>query len=134
MLLPLGNDLINRYFKYYLLMAISGSYMETKKKFNKRAFISTGMLISMIGLPFSGYMNHITGFDGMTSERHLWMSVHNVLGIFFTFFSVWHIVINRKAVWGYMKKMSTAVMSREAIYAVSLVGFFLLLFIMHASH
>lgn len=108
--------------------------METSGKFNKRAFISTGLLITGFGLPFSGYFNHLLGFDGFTTARHIWMSVHNILGLFFTFFSVWHVIINRKSITIYVKKISSLLISRESFYAISLVLFFLGLAIFHAAH
>ena len=122
------------YFRFQLFKAIIGSNMETRKKFNTRAFISTGMFISFIGLPFSGIKNHILGFEGLTIQRHLWMSVHNVLGFFFLVFSVWHIILNRKPLMNSIKKVSDIIISKEAIYAVSLILFFLTLFILHAVH
>jgi len=108
--------------------------MENERKFNKRAFLSVGMFISFIGLPISGYMNHILGFSEISVERHLWMSVHNVLAILFCFFSVWHIIINWKPLKNAAKKMSDLIISREALYAIALVGVFLTLFILHAVH
>jgi succinate dehydrogenase/fumarate reductase cytochrome b subunit len=106
--------------------------METQKKFNKRAFTSVGMFMSIIGLPFSGYMNHLLGFDTISTERHIWMSVHNILGIFFLFFSTWHIILNWKSLKTYLKKASNIFISKETVYAVSLVLFFLMLAIFHA--
>lgn len=105
--------------------------METQRKFNVRAFASIGMLISVIGLPFSGLMNHSLGFDELTNQRHLWMSVHNILGIFFIIFSTWHIILNRKALINYLKKASNLLICREFIYAASIILFFLTLAILH---
>jgi hypothetical protein len=121
-------------FKHQLIKAMTESKMETQKKFNTRAFISTGMLISFIGLPFSGTMNHILGFDGLTIQRHLWMSVHNVLAVFFTIFAVWHVILNRKPVLNALKKVSNIFISKEAAYAATLILFFLSIFILHAVH
>ena len=106
--------------------------METQRKFNKRAFTSAGMFISIIGLPFSGYMNHLLGFDKLSAERHIWMSVHNILGIFFLFFSTWHIIINWKSLITHLKKTSGIFIGRETVYAVSLVLFVLILAVLHA--
>jgi len=122
------------YFRYQLIRNICGVKMENERKFNKRAFLSVGMFISFIGLPISGYMNHILGFSEMFVERHLWMSVHNVLAIFFCFFSIWHIKLNWKPLKNAARKMSDLIISREALYAIALVGVFLTLFILHAVH
>ncbi len=122
------------YFKYYLIKNICGVKMESERKFNKRAFLSVGMFISFIGLPVSGYMNHVFGLSGMSVEKHLWMSVHNVLAVFFCFFSIWHIKLNWKPLKNAAKKMTDIIMSREAFYATALVAIFLTLFILHAVH
>ena len=122
------------YFKYLLYKAISGDKMETTNKFNKRAFVSAGMFICMIGLPISGLMNHVYGFERLTVTRHLWMSVHNLLGIFFVGFSIWHIKLNWKPLSNSIKKAADMFLTKEALYAVLLVGFFLALFIMHSFH
>ncbi|KAF5043015.1 hypothetical protein DSECCO2_506690 [anaerobic digester metagenome] len=52
-------------------------------QFNKRAFASTGLFISGLGLPITGLLNHFLAFDTLTVERHAWMSAHNVLGLLF---------------------------------------------------
>jgi len=108
--------------------------MGNKKPFNKRAFVSTGMFISAIGLPMSGLMNHYLAFDILSSERHLWMSVHNVLGVLFTIFAIWHIILNWRQLINYIKKKTQTVISREFIAAVAIVFGFLLIIILHALH
>lgn len=108
--------------------------MEAKDKFNKRSFISIGMFLSAIGLPFSGIMNHLTGFDPLTVERHVWMSVHNMLGLFFVIFSVWHIILNWKPLKNHIKKAAGFLISKEAVYAFTLIAFFMMLIILHAFH
>jgi hypothetical protein len=125
-------QLLFSYLKYQLCKSLAENKMETQKKFNKRAFTAVGMFISIIGLPFSGYMNHLLGFDTLSADRHIWMSVHNILGIFFLFFSTWHIILNWKLLKAYLKKASSVIISKETVYAVSLVLFFLLLAVFHA--
>lgn len=119
-------------FKIYLYKALSGEKMESQNKFNKRIFVSAGMVISFIGLPASGLMNHYMGFEPMSVERHFWMSVHNVSAIFFTFFAIWHIILNRKPIFNSIKITSGNFMKREAVYAISMVLFFLTIFILHS--
>ncbi|MGE5499969.1 MAG: DUF4405 domain-containing protein [Syntrophothermus sp.] len=108
--------------------------MEMQEKFNTRAFVSAGMFISFIGLPFSGYMNHILGFETLIKERHIWMSVHNVLGVIFLIFSIWHMKLNWKPLNNYFRRIKGIIISREVVYAASVVLFFLGLFIFHAAH
>jgi len=125
---------IINYFRYHLFKKLCGAQMENERKFNKRAFLAVGMFISFIGLPVSGYMNHILGSTDMSVEKHLWMSIHNVLATFFCIFSIWHIKLNWKPVKNAFKKMTDIIISREALYAFALVGVFLTLFILHAVH
>lgn len=105
-----------------------------KGQFNKRAFISVGMFISGIGLPLSGIMNHYLAFDSMTTERHAWMSAHNILGIFFILFAVFHIIYNWKGLIKYIKNSVEAFISKEAVTALSVVLFFLVLVILHTFY
>jgi hypothetical protein len=116
--------------KYLLLKAIRGN-VETVK-FNKRAFYSSVMLISGIILPVSGIMNHKMGFDGLSTARHFWMSVHNVSALLFTIFVVLHIKLNWKPLNSYLNKARSVIISRETIYAVLLVVVLVGLFSMHA--
>lgn len=132
-LFSLEKSLLNK-IKISIVKSLAGGIMETEKKFNKRGFVSAGLFLSGIGLPVSGIMNHYLGFEGLTTTRHAWMSVHNVLSIFFVFFCIWHLKLNWKALMGAIKKHSAAFLSREALYAALLVFGFLGLFVMHAFH
>lgn len=117
-------------FRFLLLKALRGNMEEIK--FNKRAFYSTGMLIAGILLPISGILNHQTGFDEFTTERHFWMSVHNVSAILFTVFAILHIRLNWKPLKGYIKKAKSVIVSREVLYAAALVIFAVGMFSLHA--
>ncbi len=106
--------------------------METKNKFNKRAFFSIGMLISGIGLPLSGLMNHYMGFDPLTTERHFWMSVHDVSGILFVVFAVLHIILNRRTIKTYIHTLKGRFINKEAFAALIIVIFITALISSHA--
>lgn len=106
--------------------------MLTTKKFSTRAFVSTGMLFSAFSLPLSGLMNHYYGFEGLTVARHFWMSLHNISGILLLFFSVYHIILNRKAVFNYIGGMKKTIISREAIISFVTVIFFTGIITLHA--
>jgi hypothetical protein len=108
--------------------------MEKLRNFNKRAFISSIMFISGAGLPLSGYMNHILGLSGMNLSRHVWMSVHNVLGVLFVVFVLWHMALNWKVMKLYFRKAAGLIISRETLYAFSLVLICLGMFVLHAIH
>jgi hypothetical protein len=116
--------------KYLLLKAIRGNMEDVK--FNKRAFYSTVMLVSGILLPVSGILNHQTGFDGLTPERHFWMSVHNVAAILFTIFGILHVKLNWKPMKNYLNKARTVMLSKEALYGIALVVILVGLFSLHA--
>ncbi|MGE5354204.1 MAG: DUF4405 domain-containing protein [Acidobacteriota bacterium] len=105
-----------------------------KRNFNKRAFISSVLFISGAGLPFSGYMNHILGFSDMDASRHAWMSVHNVLGVLFVAFALWHIALNWKVMKIYFRKAAGLIISRETLYAASLILICVGMFVFHAVH
>ncbi len=106
--------------------------MNSNKKFNKRAFITFGMIASGIALPVSGLMNHYLAFDHLTISRHFWMSVHNILGILFTIFSISHIILNWHVIKNYLFRLKKAVVSTEALAAISIVAFITGLFALHA--
>jgi|GEM_PF-608171 len=118
--------------KFY--KSITGNNMEADKKFNKRAFVSAGMFISGIGLPFSGLMNHYLGFERLTAARHAWMSAHNIQGLLFLFFAIWHIKNNWKPLLNIVRQHSGKIISREALFAALIVFGFLGLFVMHVFH
>jgi len=111
--------------------------METdtkKKSFNKRAFISTAMLLSGLILPFSGIMNHNLQFDKLDVERHFWMTAHNTASILFVIFSILHISLNWKILINYVKKAKETFISKEVMTAVILIIIFVGLISSHAFH
>jgi hypothetical protein len=92
-----------------------------RKPFNKRAFISITMLLSGLGLPFSGFMTHKLQFEQLTMERHFWMSVHNSAAILFTIFVVMHISYNWRILLNNEKNIRETFISRESMTAIALV-------------
>jgi uncharacterized iron-regulated membrane protein len=105
-----------------------------KKPFNKRAFVSTALFVSGLILSFSGYMNHILSFDTLSFDKHLWMSVHNVVGILFAIFVLLHITFNWSVLLNYAKKAKEKFVSKETITAVALVIIVVCLFSSHVFH
>lgn len=51
------------FFKLITLILLAMEEDLKKKQFNKRAFISTALLVSGLSLPLSGFMNHYLQFD-----------------------------------------------------------------------
>jgi Domain of unknown function (DUF4405) len=94
------------------------------------------MVLSGLGLPVTGVANHIYGFSPLSIERHAWMSAHNALSVLFVVFSIWHVVLNRRAFWKHMTGAVSRMpsVSRELMIAGAIVATTLLLFVGHAFH
>jgi len=106
------------------------------RAFRRRAFVAMVMVFSGLALPVTGIANHFYGFAPPSAERHAWMSAHNALGLLFVVFSIWHVVLNRNALWSHVRNTAAHVprVSREAILAGSVVAVVLALFVGHAFH
>ncbi len=106
------------------------------RKLNTRAFVVLMIGFSGVGLPVTGVANHILGFSPMSIARHAWMAAHNILGLLFLAFSIWHIVLNRRALWNYMRYSAGRIpaVSREVTLAGIVVALALLVFVGHAFH
>lgn len=84
--------------------------------------------LSALGLLITGVANHIYGLSSMTPARHTWMAAHNVLGLLFVIFSVWHVVLNRRMLWNHLR--NTSIVGREML----LVGIIVMLAALFVSH
>jgi hypothetical protein len=105
-----------------------------KKPFNKRSFISTGLFLSGLILPFTGFMNHYFQFEKLTLERHFWMTAHNVAGILFVIFSIIHVYYNWRVLLSYVKKAKEMFISKETLTAIVFVIVIVGLVSSHAFH
>ena len=96
----------------------------TKRPFNIRAFVALTAAFAVLGLPISGYVNHLLQIYPMTIQRHAWMSAHNILAVIFAAFAIWHVILNRRALFNHTKAvvMRFPYMSREAIFAIGVVA------------
>jgi len=110
--------------------------LKTSKKFNQRAFVACAMIFCGVGLPITGYANHVYAQEPITLQKHAWMSAHNSLSVLFMIFAIWHIVLNRKAIFSHLKNsaIKSHIFSHEAFFALALVGFVLIVFVGHAFH
>jgi hypothetical protein len=110
--------------------------MDTKRQFNRRAFATMLTLISGLGLPITGLMNHIYGLEGLTPRHHIWMSAHNSLAIVFTVAAAWHVVLNRRTLYHHIKSTADSMngISREFAWAVGIVIVIFTLIVGHAFH
>jgi uncharacterized protein DUF4405 len=107
---------------------------DMQKTFNRRAFVALGAVISGIGLPFSGFANHILQSDPIGLHRHAWMAAHWSLAIIFTTFVIWHAILNRRALVKHFKRVpgNLCDISLEVILASVLVGIPFFLAVLHA--
>ncbi len=105
------------------------------RTFNTRAFVALMIAFTGLGLPVTGVANHVYGFS-LTVERHAWMSAHNTLGILFVVFSIWHVVLNRRALWSHVRSAAGRGLSvsHEAILAGIVLALALIVFVGHAFH
>lgn len=102
--------------------------------FNHRSFISVGMFTTALFLPISGVMNHQLQFEGLTMQRHFWMSVHNTSAILFCIFIFFHLKYNWKSMISHLRRITEFRINREAILAILLVILVIGLFSAHAFH
>jgi hypothetical protein len=110
--------------------------MDAKKEkpFNTRAFVALAAAVSGLGLPLTGYANHLFQFSPLSVQRHAWMAAHNLLAGLFLVFVIWHVLLNRRALLRHAEGLagSIALPSREAVLAGLLVASVLVLFVRHA--
>jgi len=105
----------------------------TKKTFNKRAFISSCLLISGLILPL-GWVIHFTDIEYYPKLKEFWMAVHNAATTLFAVFLILHLNLNWKAMKAYITKSKTKIISKETLYAVILIIFVVGLFSSHVFH
>ncbi len=107
---------------------------DARRRFNMRAFVSSAMALAAAGLPVTGLANHVLQAEPFSVARHAWRSAHNSLGILFVVFAVWHVVLNRRALAGYLHSVTNRVprASREAFCALLLLTVTTALVIAHA--
>jgi hypothetical protein len=104
-----------------------------KKSFNLRAFVVVAAGVAGLGLPLTGFANHLLQMDFMTPRRHAWMSAHNSLGVVFVVFTVWHVILNRRVFLNYVRGVASRWrhINREALWATGLVTLIVLIAVGH---
>jgi hypothetical protein len=107
-----------------------------QSRFSVRAFVVLMIAFSGLGLPVTGVFNHLYGFSPPSTARHAWMSAHNVLGLLFVGFSIWHVILNRRALWKHIRGVGARArrVNREAVLAGAVLALVLLLSVGHAFH
>lgn len=102
--------------------------------FNKRAFIAVAMTVALILLAVSGIMNHKLQLEGLTTERHFWMSVHNMSAFIFSIVTLAHISCNWRSIINYVNKTRGMSLRREALFAIVFILIVVAVFSSHAFH
>ena len=104
-----------------------------KRSFSLRAFIVLMAACTGLGLPFSGLANHLLQHAFFSPARHTFMAVHNVLALLFCVFTIWHILLNRRALAGYIRSgvAQARAVTREMIYALAFTAAALLVAVGH---
>jgi len=71
----------------------------TKKKYNKRKVVSLTLLATLIMMPISALIVHIT--HGRTIS-HLWLHIHVVFGVLFVVAGIFHVIFSWRALKHYL--------------------------------
>jgi hypothetical protein len=100
--------------------------MNPSHNLDKKAFVSSGLLLTGIGLPVSAIINHFLALRPFSTQRHIWMSANEVLAVLFLFFALFHISLNRKSIFKSLRIYSVKIFSKELLIASVLI--FALLF------
>jgi hypothetical protein len=105
---------------------------KTKHKFNSRAFVCIMIGITGFSLPITGLLFHAEQ-GGPRFHGGFWQPVHVAMGILFTIFCTWHIILNRKALLRYLTALDLRRLriSRELGLALVICGTILLISIIH---
>jgi len=108
-----------------------------QKQASTRALVTLSVAFTGLLLPVTGIANHIYGFSPMSVARHAWMTAHNLLGLLFVVFSIWHALLNRRALWSHVKNAARRAKSasiRDKVTAGIVAAVFMLVFVAHAFH
>jgi uncharacterized membrane protein YidH (DUF202 family) len=116
--------------------AVPAKATDSNRPLNIRAFVALVAALAGVGLPVSGFANHLLQMEPMTQRRHAWMSAHNGLGLLFAAFAIWHVVLNRGAFLRYLHGLTArSHRSRQEIaWAVAVVAAVLVVTVGHTLH
>jgi uncharacterized membrane protein YidH (DUF202 family) len=73
------------------------------QSWNMRSFVATTTLLSGLPLLLTGLPLMDDGARRVSAEPVGWAIAHTVLGVVFVVFCTWHIVLNRRAQWRYLR-------------------------------
>ena len=108
------------------------------RAWNQRAFVATGAVLSGLALPVTGLLDHAAG-GSSAADAVGWSIAHTSLAALFVGFCAWHVALNRRALWRYLRaavpasgRPGGAARSREVLIAAALVGGVLAATVLHA--
>lgn len=107
-----------------------------RQGFNPRAFVVLTATVTGLGLPISGWANHLHQMEPMLSvSRHAWMAAHTILGILFMVSAVAHAILNRRILLNHIRGCAARPgIGREAVSAIVLVAVMLFVVVGHTFH
>ena len=102
-------------------------------RWNQRAFVALAAALSGLALPATGLADHVARDSQQSGDPvRAWAIGHTALGVTFIVFSVWHILLNRRALVRYLRRrLSGRVPSLEFAAALTLVGILVVLAVAH---
>jgi len=71
----------------------------TKKTFNKRKIVSLILLATLIMMPTSAFIVHVT--HG-TATSHTWLHLHTIFGVLFVVVGIYHVIYNWRTLKSYL--------------------------------
>jgi hypothetical protein len=98
-----------------------------KHQWNRRRFISLGVLFFGLALPITGLGDHVARHSPDSSGPHAgigWVIAHVAIGTPFVVFGAWHALLKGRALLKYLRSRvrRPALPSLEALAALALVG------------
>ena len=71
-----------------------------EKRWNKRSIVSILLLLSLVMMPVSAVVIHVTHWN--LSVSHSWLHIHFLCGLVFIFAASFHVVYNWKVLKRYL--------------------------------
>lgn len=94
-------------------------------RFSIRAFTTTILFLSFIGLPITGTALHYASHTPTLAGQHSWMAAHNVLGLLFLSTGIWHLSVHRRALVRSLLQRKGGGVPWELTLAVAVIALFM---------
>lgn len=103
-----------------------------KKTFSRRKFVSVGLFLTLLMLIITGILIQIFETFEEGFAIHFFTAVHVLTGVFFSIIGILHVIINWRALKGYIKTKNISI-GKEVI-AVILVAVVIILIGFHIAN